>query len=193
MKFPMLSPRRNRRRSQSGYLLMVLIFMMAVMILAMTAVAPRVAQQVKRDREEEMIHRGAQYARAIKRFYKKFGRYPNTIEQLENTNNLRFLRKRYADPMVEDGKWKFLHPGDVKVGGGANVGTPVSSMASGTQQPTGLGGTSPGSSILGSSPQGSSGLGSTGLGSSGPRSTTSTGGAANSQIGGFIIGVSSVS
>jgi type II secretory pathway pseudopilin PulG len=161
-------------------MLMVLVFMMAVMMLALIAVAPRVAQQTKRDREEEMIHRGAQYARAIQRFYRKFKRYPNTIEQLENTNHLRFLRKRYADPMVEDGKWKFLHPGDVKIGGGANVGTPVSAMASGTQQPTGLAGTNPGASLTGTS-------------GTSPRSTTTTGGAANSQIGGFIIGVSSVS
>lgn len=161
-------------------MLMVLIFMMAVMMLAITAIAPRLAQQTKRDREEEMIHRGAQYARAIKRFYRKFGRYPNTIEQLENTNRVRFLRKRYADLMVEDGKWKFLHPGDVKIGGSANFGTPVSAMASGTQQPTGLAGTNPASSGIGA--RGAS-----------PGSTTTTGGAANPQIGGFIIGVSSVS
>src|SRR4051794_30280808 len=167
------------RRRQSGYMLMVLVFMMALMMLAVISVAPRVAQQVKRDREVEMIHRGAQYARAIKRFYRKFGRYPTTIEQLENTNNVRFLRKRYADPMVEDGKWKFLHPGDVKVGGGANVGTPVSQMGRNTQQPTGLTGTNPGSSLTGST------------GSQSSRS--SSGGAANSQIGGFIIGVGSVS
>jgi type II secretory pathway pseudopilin PulG len=168
-----------RRRQQSGYLLMVLVFMMALMMLALIAVAPRVAQQVKRDREEEMIHRGAQYARAIKRFYRKFGHYPTTIEQLENTNNVRFLRKRYADPMVEDGKWKFLHPGEVKIGNAPNVGTPVSAMASGTQQPTGLTGTNPGTSLAGST---------------GSRSTTtSSGGAGNSQLGGFIIGVSSAS
>ena len=156
---------------------MVLIFMMAVMMLAVIAIAPRVAQQTKRDREEEMIHRGAQYARAIQRYFRKFGRYPSSIEQLENTNNVRYLRKRYADPMVEDGKWKFLHPGDVKVGG-ANVGTPVSAMASGTQQPTGLTGTNPATSLTGGTYT---------------RPTTTTGGAANTQIGGFIIGVSSVS
>ena len=168
----------SRRRSQSGYILLVLIFMMALMMLAVLAVAPRVDQQVKRDREEEMIHRGAQYARAIKRFYRKFGRYPTTIEQLENTNNVRFLRKQYKDPMTEDGKWKFLHPGDVKIGNTPNVGTPVSAMGANTQQPTGLTGTNPGTSITGP-----------GSGSS----STTTSGAANSQIGGFIIGVASVS
>ena len=161
-------------------MLMVLIFMMAVMMLAVIAIAPRVAQQTKRDREEEMIHRGAQYARAIKRYFRKFGRYPNSIEQLENTNNVRYLRKRYADSMVEDGKWKFLHPGDVKVGGGANIGTPVSALAPGTQQPTGLAGTNPATRP-------------TGAGGTFTRPTTGAGGAANLQIGGFIIGVSSVS
>ena len=48
--------------------------MMALMIIAATYVAPRMVQQLKRDREEEMIHRGTEYARAIKKYYKKFGR-----------------------------------------------------------------------------------------------------------------------
>jgi len=177
-------------------MLMVLVFMMALMMLAVISVAPRVAQQVKRDREVEMIHRGAQYARAIKRFYRKYGRYPTTIEQLENTNNVRYLRKRYADPMVQDGKWKFLHPGDVKIGAGSNVGTPVSQMGGNTQQPSALGGANPGGLTGSSSSTGLSCSNSgTGLsGSTGSRSTTSSsGGAPNSQIGGFIIGVASVS
>jgi len=40
--------------------------------------------------------------RAIQHFYKKFNRYPNKIEELENTNNVRFLRRRYTDPMNRD-------------------------------------------------------------------------------------------
>ena len=40
-------------------------------------------QQIKRDREEEMIHRGTEYARAIKKFYKKNGRYPATLDDLD--------------------------------------------------------------------------------------------------------------
>ena len=69
---------------------------------------------MKRDREEEMIHRGTEYARAIKKFYKKFGRYPTSLEQLDNTNQIRFLRKRYKDPLTKDGKWKLLHYGDIQ-------------------------------------------------------------------------------
>ena len=176
-----------RRRCQSGYMLLVLLFMVALVMLAVLVQAPRVAQQVKRDREEEMIHRGVQYSRAIKRFYRKFGRYPNTIEQLENTNNVRFLRKQYKDPMVEDGKWKFLHPGDVKLSSAPNVGTPVSQMGANTQQPTGLTGTNPGTN-----PSSNSGFSLTGPSTS-SSTTTTRGGANNSQFGGFIIGVSSVS
>ncbi len=33
-------------------------------------------------------------------YYKKFGRYPTRLEDLENTNNQRYLRKRYKDPIT---------------------------------------------------------------------------------------------
>ena len=65
-----------------------------------------------------MIHRGVQYSRAIRAYYKKFGRYPTKIEDLENTNNMRFLRKRYKDPLT--GKdFKLLHFGEVKMSAAA--------------------------------------------------------------------------
>jgi len=76
--------------------------------------------QVKRDREEELIHRGVQYSRAVRRYFKKFGRYPTRIEDLESTNNMRFLRKRYKDPMNRDPEtgqerdFKFLHLQEVQ-------------------------------------------------------------------------------
>ena len=51
-------------------------------------------------REVEAVHRGNQYVRAIRLYYRKFGHYPGSIEQLEKTNNIRFLRQRYVDPMT---------------------------------------------------------------------------------------------
>jgi type II secretory pathway pseudopilin PulG len=127
---PMASSFR-RRANQSGYVLMVIMFMVVLLIVGLLATAPAIKTQIQRDREAEMIHRGAQYSRAIKKYFKKFGRYPGTLSQLENTNNIRFLRKQYKDPMSADGKWKLLHVGDVKTGNTSNVGTPVSAM--GTQ------------------------------------------------------------
>ncbi len=104
---------RRTRRNEAGYVMLTLLFVMALMVIFAAAIVPSITFDIKRDREEEMIHRGVQYSRAIRAYYKKFGRYPTKIEDLENTNNLRFLRKRYKDPLT--GKdFKLLHFGEVK-------------------------------------------------------------------------------
>src|SRR5450631_4204243 len=122
-----IDPRRRQR--DGGYLLLAILLMMALMIIAATIEAPRIVQQGKRDREEEMIHRGTEYARAVKKYYKKFGRYPTTLEQLDNTNQIRFLRKRYKDPLAKDGKWTLLHYGDIQALTNPNgPGTPAAAL-----------------------------------------------------------------
>src|SRR5438128_234064 len=105
---------RRAPRGQRGYVLIVLMLFVALLAIAATAVAPMISVQSRRDREEEMIHRGVQYSRAIRRYYKKFGRYPVRIEDLESANNLRFLRKRYKDPVTGQ-DFKTLHLGEVKL------------------------------------------------------------------------------
>jgi type II secretory pathway pseudopilin PulG len=92
----------------------------ALLAIAAGALAPSMAFQVQRDREEEMIHRGVQYSRAIRRYVKKFGRYPSRLEELENTNNMRFLRKRYKDPITGQ-DFKLLHVGEVQLTGAAGI------------------------------------------------------------------------
>src|SRR5271170_2911314 len=118
------------RQRDGGYLLLAILLMMAFMVITLTYyVAPRIVQQIKRDREEEMIHRGTEYARAVKKFYKKFGRYPATLEQLDNTNQIRFLRKHYKDPLTKDGKWKMLNYGDIQALLNPNApGTPAAAL-----------------------------------------------------------------
>src|ERR1700732_3556060 len=86
-------------RAEEGYILLSLLLIVALLVVAAAAVLPSISFEIKRDREQELIHRGVQYSRAIRSYYKKFGRYPTKIEDLENTNNLRYLRKRYKDPM----------------------------------------------------------------------------------------------
>lgn len=115
-------PTLERNRQQRGYMLIVVIFLMVGLMIAALATAPAVATQIKRDREEEMVHRGAQYARAVKKFYKKFGRYPPTLEALEDTNHTRFLRKRYKDPLTSDGKWQLVRFGQVQLNATARQG-----------------------------------------------------------------------
>lgn len=113
-------------------------------MLATMAAAPRMAQQIRRDREEELIHRGTQYVRAIRRYYKKFRRYPLSIAQLEDTNHLRFLRRRYKDPLTPSGEWRFIHVGEAKV-------VPKGLLGPGGGQPGALAGATP-AGALGSTP-----------------------------------------
>jgi len=115
-----------KRGNEQGYILLMLMLFITVLAIAAAVVAPSIAFQVRRDREEELIHRGVQYSRAVRRYVKKFGRYPMRVEELENTNNMRFLRKRYKDPVTGQ-EFKVLHLGEVQLafGGGIAGATPV--------------------------------------------------------------------
>jgi type II secretory pathway pseudopilin PulG len=145
--------------------MLTLLLAMALMVIFAGVIVPSITFDIKRDREEEMIHRGVQYSRAIRGYYKKFGRYPTKIEDLESANNLRFLRKRYKDPLncknskCED--FKLLHFGEVQltlsgIGGGSIPGAnPIGTnggLSGGLNGgPTGPGAFSPPSTLGGSS------------------------------------------
>lgn len=106
------------------------MFFIAMLAIAAAVAAPLISFRIRRDREEEMIHRGVQYSRAVRRYFKKFGRYPQRIEELESSNNIRFLRRRYKDPVTGQ-DFKLLHLGEVKLNfgpgiiGATNPGAPV--------------------------------------------------------------------
>jgi type II secretory pathway pseudopilin PulG len=118
------------RRSERGYILLMLMLFVALLAIAAGALAPSMAFRVRRDREEEMIHRGVQYSRALRKFVKKTGRYPIRLEELENTNNIRFLRKRYKDPIT--GKdFKLLHVGEVQMQSTPGIGLGVAGAMAG--------------------------------------------------------------
>jgi len=135
------------RSSEHGYIMLTLLLAMALIVIFAAVIVPSITFEIKRDREEEMIHRGAQYSRAIRAYYKKFGRYPTKIEDLENSNNQRFLRKRYKDPLnCKSGKcadFKLLHFGEVQMAlSGIAGGTIPGANPAGT--PGGLNGGPPG-------------------------------------------------
>src|ERR1700758_1329803 len=117
-----------KRGSEQGYVLLILLLFIALLSIGFMAMVERLDFQLKRDREEELIHRGVQYSRAVRKFVKKFGRYPDSIEQLENTNNIRFLRKCYKDPIT--GKdFKILHNADLRGLSSSSLGVSVASIA----------------------------------------------------------------
>jgi len=128
------------RSGQSGYVLLAVMLAVTLILVAMSIELPRIAQQIKREKEEELVHRGKDYATAVKRFvHKNGGRYPLSVEQLEDTNHIRFLRKKYKDPMTGESDWKMVHPGEAQI----NIPTPKPGLS-------GPGGTNPG--LFGTNP-----------------------------------------
>jgi type II secretory pathway pseudopilin PulG len=107
-------PIRRRKPSEEGYILVVVMFMLAIFVIAMGVAAPKIARSIQRDREVETMHRGKQYARAIKLYYKQFNAYPPNVDALVKTNEIRFLRKKYIDPTTGKDEWKVIHLGQNK-------------------------------------------------------------------------------
>jgi len=106
--------RRLHHPSDEGYILIAVLFMLAILIIAMSIAAPKVAKEIQRDREIETMQRGKQYIRGIQLYYRKFNAYPPSVDAMISTNNLRFLRKKYADPTTGKEDWKPIHLGENK-------------------------------------------------------------------------------
>src|ERR1043165_7142926 len=193
---------KSNRSGESGFGLLAVMLAVTLVLVALSIELPRIAQQIKREKEEELVHRGKDYATAVKRFvHKNGGRYPTSLEQLEDTNHIRFLRKRYKDPTTGENIWKLVHVGEAEI----KVPTPNPGLNPNSGN-SGLGGPSStlgGSSLPSPPPNGSAGLsGGGGLstqaaqpqGKTGNLGTLQTSNIGNGQRigGGQIIGIASV-
>jgi hypothetical protein len=110
---------RSRREREGGFALLLVFCMAAVIGITLYMELPRVAFDVQRQKEQLLMERGQQYQIAIRRYMQrglKAGAnqmmgppWPSKIEDLENTNGRRFLRKRYLDPMTGADEWRIIH------------------------------------------------------------------------------------
>ena len=185
-------PMRRKFRGQEGYALTLVIFMLALVVIASVAAAPDVLTNGRREKEEEMIWRGKQYVRGIRlyvRYYQSHGgttRFPTSMEDLtKNKVGIRFMRQAYKDPVNPvDGSWRLIYVGPNGQLIGSLKSRPLgpdgqSSSSSGSggfgslfggSQSTGgnnaSNGSSFGSSSFGSSSSGNSSFGNSSFGSS---------------------------
>lgn len=101
----------KKTRRESGFAVLLVFAMAAAIALMLYMEMPRVAFEAQREREALLIERGEEYKRAIQLYFRKFKTYPISIDALENTNNIRFLRRRYPDPLTGKDDWRLIHIG----------------------------------------------------------------------------------
>ncbi len=142
------------RRKQGGYALLLVVFLVSLVVVGTMSIGLRILTEGRREKEQEMIWRGKQYTRGIKLYYRKLGRFPNSMDDLvkPKVGNLRFMRQAYKDPMnKEDGTWRLIYVGPA----GQLIGS-LNPAVSSVQMPTASG--QPGAP--GAAPSALSGIGS---------------------------------
>jgi len=163
---------REPRSGEQGFLLVGVIVMAAIVLIVLSVAAPIVAKDLKRERELEAKHRGEQYVRAIRLFYQKNNTYPASVKALENTNNVRYLRQHYLDPMTGKDDWKLIGLGQAKTTVKGFFGQPLSGLngasgglgSAGGMQSGGVPNTGGTTGSTGSTAAGTTGTGTTGSG-----------------------------
>src|SRR6478672_303088 len=98
-----LSAVRSRPRgSEAGYNMVMLIVALTVLNILVAAMLPLMSTEIQREKEEELVFRGFQYAEAIRLFHQRTSRYPVKLEELLETKP-RVIRQLWKDPMTQDG------------------------------------------------------------------------------------------
>ena len=101
---PGIRPRPARRRGEEGYNLAMLIVAITILNIMVAVALPLWSYVIRRDREEETIFRGLQYAEAVRVFRQRNGRYPASLEELVKIEP-RSIRQLWTEPLSEDGEF----------------------------------------------------------------------------------------
>lgn len=101
------------RGSDRGSILAAVMAAIAVTAILSGVAVQEWADVVRRDKEAEMIFRGEEISRGIRKYRRDRGALPNEFKQLiePGSRGQYFLRHLYKDPLVPDGKWGMLYAG----------------------------------------------------------------------------------
>jgi len=93
---------------KEGYTLIMLMIAVSLLSIGLLVAVPLWQTELQREKEEELIFRGKQYAEAIRIFQmKKPGTFPRTLDELLKE---KCIRKLYKDPMTSRGEWNLILP-----------------------------------------------------------------------------------
>ncbi len=99
------------RKGERGFALLFVFALAAMAALMLYNELPRAVFESQRAKEDLLVSRGQEYQRGIQLFYRKYRKYPATMEDLEKTSGIRFLRRRYVDPFSGKDDWRIVHVG----------------------------------------------------------------------------------
>jgi len=99
--------RERGRAGEGGYNMVILIVAITVLNIVVAAMLPLMSTEIQREKEEELVFRGFQYAEAIRIYHARFQQYPVKLEQLLEAKP-RSIRQLWKDPMTKDGKWGLI-------------------------------------------------------------------------------------
>jgi hypothetical protein len=94
-----------RERSR-GYLIIMLMMAVFVIVIGFLVAVPVWQTEIQREKEEELIFRGRQYAEAVRIYLlKNPNQYPSSLEDLLDK---KCIRKLYKDPLGPNGEWDVI-------------------------------------------------------------------------------------
>jgi len=100
---------------QKGYMFITVLVVVVILSISMGVLMKSWSYRTKRMKENELLFRGKQYARAIQQYYQTHRRYPYTLEELSRTKP-RMIRQLWKDPMTKNGEWGLVYLSDVQSG-----------------------------------------------------------------------------
>ncbi len=106
------APRRVRwkRKNERGFVLLLVFLMASAVALMLYMQVPRYAFEGEREKEQILIDRGEEYKRAVYLYYVSNNhQWPTKLDDLESTNNHRYLRERFVDPYTGKADWRLIH------------------------------------------------------------------------------------
>lgn len=128
---------RDGEASASGYSLVIVVMLITVLNVMVAITLPLWSGMIRRDKEEELISRGLQYAEAIRVFQRRFGRLPVQLEELVKVEP-RSIRRLWEDPMTGKADWILIFEGAPQGGPGIDptTGLPLPPGAADGQKPS---------------------------------------------------------
>ena len=98
------------RRTERGFTFLGLLFVIAMLGIALSAVGVVWSAEIRRDREVQLLFVGDQIRAAIGHYYREGGQYPQALTDLLEDKRVpqtrRYLRRLYPDPMTNSADWQ---------------------------------------------------------------------------------------